>query len=203
MLLMKIIGITGGVGSGKSRVLNEISKRCKCIILFADEIAKDLEKPGEKCYKDIVDLLGKAILDEDGRIVNKLMASKIYEDDSLLEKVNNIIHPAVRTYIIEEIAKAKREGLVDYFFIEAALLIECGYNEVVDEMWYIFAREDVRRKRLKESRGYTEEKIDSIIKSQLSENEFKKSSDILIDNSDSIEETMLQIAKVTKDSSFC
>lgn len=200
---MKIIGITGGVGSGKSRVLNEISNRCKCIILFADEIAKDLEKPGEKCYKDIVDLLGKEILDEDGRIVNKLMASKIYEDDSLLEKVNNIIHPAVRTYIIEEIAKAKREGLVDYFFIEAALLIECGYNEVVDEMWYIFAREDIRRKRLKESRGYTEEKIDSIMKSQLSENEFKTSSDILIDNSDSIEKTMLQIAKVTKDSSFC
>lgn len=200
---MKIIGITGGVGSGKSRVLNEISNRCKCIILFADEIAKDLEKPGEKCYKDIVDLLGKEILDEDGRIVNKLMASKIYEDDSLLEKVNNIIHPAVRTYIIEEIAKARHEGLVDYFFIEAALLIECGYNEVVDEMWYIFAREDIRRKRLKESRGYTEEKIDSIIKSQLSENEFKISSDILIDNSDSIEKTMLQIAKVTKDSSFC
>ncbi|MCQ2081894.1 MAG: dephospho-CoA kinase [Lachnospiraceae bacterium] len=200
---MKIIGITGGVGSGKSRVLNEISNRCKCIILFADEIAKDLEKPGEKCYKDIVDLLGKEILDEDGRIVNKLMASKIYEDNSLLEKVNNIIHPAVRTYIIEEIAKARHEGLVDYFFIEAALLIECGYNEVVDEMWYIFAREDIRRKRLKESRGYTEEKIDSIMKSQLSENEFKTSSDILIDNSDSIEETMLQIAKVTKDSSFC
>lgn len=200
---MKIIGITGGVGSGKSMVLNEIRKKCKCTVLFADEIAKKLEEPGQQCYQNIVDLLGKDILDDNGFINNGRMAKKIYESEDILLKVNNIIHPAVRTYIIEEIEKERKKGEVDYFFLEAALLIECGYKEVVDEMWYIFAREEVRRERLKKSRGYSDEKIDSILKSQLSEDEYKRNSDFVIDNSESISGTMVQVAKVTKDLAFC
>ncbi|MBQ9863185.1 MAG: dephospho-CoA kinase, partial [Lachnospiraceae bacterium] len=77
--------------------------------------------------------------------------------------------------------------------IEAALLIECGYKEIVDEMWYIYTNIDVRRKRLKESRGYSDAKIDSILKSQLSEEEYRKNSDFEIDNSGLCEDSFEQI----------
>jgi dephospho-CoA kinase len=88
----------------------------------------------------------------------------------------------VKDYLLEKLEEAKRSGKVKLFFVEAALLIECGYGELVDEMWYVHARKSVRRKRLKESRGYSDEKIDQIMKAQLSEEAFRKGSDFVIDN---------------------
>ena len=96
-----------------------------------------------------------------------------------------IIHPAVKKYLADRLAEAKNKGDVELFFVEAALLIESGYEHIVDEMWYIYAREDVRRRRLSESRNYTPEKIEKIIASQLSEEEFRQHCDFVIDNSDS------------------
>ncbi|MBR3635158.1 MAG: dephospho-CoA kinase, partial [Lachnospiraceae bacterium] len=90
----------------------------------------------------------------------------------------------------------KEKGKIDYLFIEAALLIECGYNAHVDEMWYIYTKEEVRRERLKSSRGYSDEKIDSIMAAQLSEEDFKKGSDKCIDNSAGFENTVKQIRKL-------
>ena len=81
----------------------------------------------------------------------------------------------------------------DFFFIEAALLIENGFGRIVDEMWYIYCPEAIRRQRLKESRGYSDEKIDSIMRAQLSEEEFRKGSDFVIDNGGTPEETKKQI----------
>ena len=195
---MKIIGVTGGVGSGKSTVLNEIKKRYNCVLLLADDAAKELEMPGQACYKRLIELLGDDIVDEKGFIVNKKMSAKIFEDSSLLEKVNAIIHPAVKTYILDMIEAEKKKKEADYFFLEAALLIECGYKSIVDEMWYIYASDEVRRARLKASRGYTDEKIDSIMKSQLSNDEFVKASDRVIDNSEDMDKTMSQIDTILK-----
>ena len=128
------------------------------------------------------------------RMIDKpSMAAKIFADPALLEKVNQIIHPAVKKYLADRLAEARAKGDVELFFVEAALLIENGFGEVVDEMWYIYAREEVRRKRLSVSRGYTPEKIDRIMSSQLSENEFRKHCDFVIDNSDSLENSYRQI----------
>lgn len=195
---MKIIGVTGGVGSGKSTVLNEIKKRYNCVLLLADDAAKELEKPGRDCYRRLIELLGDDIVDDNGYIINKKMSAKIFEDSSLLEKVNGIIHPAVKTYILDMIEAEKEKQEADFFFLEAALLIECGYKSIVDEMWYIYASDEVRRERLKASRGYTDEKIDSIMKSQLSNDEFIKESDRVIDNSGDLEATMSQIETIVK-----
>ena len=82
---------------------------------------------------------------------------------------------------------------MDYFFLEAARLIECGYRSVVDEMWYIYCDLAVRRERLKKSRGYSDEKIDSILSSQLTEAEFRSGSDVIIDNSGNLEDAYRQI----------
>ena len=190
---MKVIGVTGGVGSGKSSLLKRIGEEYSCVILYADDAAKEIEKPGRKCYDELVSLLGKEILDEEGQIHKGKMSARIFGDDDLREKVNNIIHPGVREYILARIREEKEAGKVDWFFLEAALLIECGYLAVVDEMWYIHADRKVRRERLKKGRGYTDEKIDAIMNSQLGEEEFRHNCHFTVDNSGTLEEAMSQV----------
>lgn len=186
---MKVIGITGGVGSGKSVVLDLLSEMCKCVIIKSDNLAKSLEKKGEVCYEALVELLSDKILGDDGEIVPQKMAQAIFEnkDASVLEKVNNIIHPEVKKRILSLIEEEKNKKEIDYFFIEAALLIEDHYDLICDELWYVYSDLDVRKNRLKESRGYSDEKIAGIISKQLDDDSFRKYCAKVINNSGSIE----------------
>lgn len=193
---MVLIGITGGVGSGKSAVLDYLTKHYNVRTLMADRVTEQLEKKGGSLYEPILSLLetgsGKSRAEltlPDGEINRKEMAKLIFQDGELLSKVNALIHPAVREYIQSEVEKQRSAGAVDAFFLEAALLLECGYKEVVDQMWYIYCDEKERRKRLAASRGYTMEKVDAIMKSQLSEEAFRKGCDLEIDNTGDFEET--------------
>ncbi len=192
---MKVIGITGGVGAGKSEVLNLIDGMCTCTIVTADKLARSLEVKGEVCYEPLVKLLGKSVLADDMEIDPKKMAEMIFADgaEELLKDVNAIVHPAVKTRILSLIEEERRKGMIDYFFIEAALLIEDGYDRIVDELWYVYADENVRRKRLKNSRGYSDKKISDIMESQSSEDTFRKYCTVVIDNSGSLEETAKQL----------
>lgn len=190
---MRVIGITGGVGSGKSALLDYLVRNYNCKVIMADEVAHRVKEPGQSCYEKLVELLSSDILNEDGTIHKGRMAAKIFESDELLEKVNKIIHPAVKEMIMDEITDARDKGELDFLFLEAALLIEDGYLNIVDEMWYIYAREELRRARLKASRSYSDEKIDAIMKSQLTEEDFRKNCIVTIDNSDSLEEACRQI----------
>jgi dephospho-CoA kinase len=190
---MKIVGITGGVGAGKTEVLTYLMGHCNCRIIMADRLAETLEEPGQVCYDPIVSLLGKEILQEDGRIDRKKMAAKIFTDKELLTQVNQIVHPAVKNHIMRRLNEEKAADRLDYFFIEAALLIEDGYDKIVEELWYIHADEQVRRCRLKASRGYTDEKIDSILKGQLSEKDFLGHCQVVIDNSGTLENVYKQL----------
>ncbi|MDE5908107.1 MAG: dephospho-CoA kinase [Lachnospiraceae bacterium] len=190
---MKVIGITGGVGAGKSALLQYIGEKYRCMILLADEIAHKVEEPGQVCYQELVRLFSPEILNEDGTIHKGKMAARIFESEELLQKVNELIHPAVKMRILDEIAAARAEGKLDFLFVEAALLIEDGYLDIVDEMWYIYAREEVRIRRLRESRNYTDEKIHAIMKSQLQEEEFRKYCSVVIDNSGDLPAAFRQI----------
>lgn len=190
---MRVIGITGGVGAGKSEILSYIKKNYCCKIVLADEVAHKVKEPGTPCYHALVQLLGKDVLSTDGTIDKVIMAQKIFSDKNILQKVNELIHPAVKKYIMAELNAEREKKELDYFFIEAALLIEEHYDEIVDELWYISTKEEVRRERLKMSRGYTDEKIDSIMKEQLREEEYKKHCKFMIDNSHSLETTYRQI----------
>lgn len=190
---MRLIGVTGGVGAGKSRVLNYIRENYNCEIVLADDVANDIKEPGEQCYEAIVELLGRDITGEDGRIDKQLMAARMFADDTLLAKVNGIIHPATIERIKELGDRARAEDKLDYFIIEAALLIENGFGSYVDEMWYIYTDEPVRRMRLKESRGYSDDKIDDIMSKQLSDEEFRAGCDVVINNSDDFEVTKREI----------
>ncbi|WP_026523665.1 MULTISPECIES: dephospho-CoA kinase [unclassified Butyrivibrio] len=184
---MKVIGVTGGVGAGKSTVLSYIEKHCKCRIILSDQVANDIKLKGQPCYEPIVELLSEAVLDEKGEIDKAKMAGMIFSDKALLSKVNDILHPAVNRFIFDQIEEEKKKNTLDYLFIEAALLIENGYDKIVDEMWYVYADEEVRRQRLKTTRGYSDSKIDDILKGQLSDEEFRQHADFVIDNSGDVE----------------
>ena len=190
---MKVIGITGGVGSGKTAVLNAIKETYNCIVLFADEVANILKLPGQACYEQVVELLGEEILDENGYIDNKKMAQVIFKDASILQKINDIIHPLVYNEIVQTIETERTIGKIDYLFVEAALFIEAGYKAFSDYLWYIYVPKDVRSLRLKVSRGYSDEKISDIMNRQLQEEAFLQACDVVIDNSGSLEETMKQV----------
>ena len=192
---MRFIGITGGIGAGKSEILQYIRKHYKCEIYLADEVAHLVKEPGTKCFLQLVELLGEEIVGEDGQIDKAAMAAKIFVDEDTLEKVNAIVHPAVKEFLLDKLEKAKKSGKVELFFVEAALLIEGGYGPLVDEMWYVHADDTIRTERLRAARGYSDEKIAQIMKSQLSEEEFRKGADFVIDNSGRIEDSYQQIDK--------
>lgn len=189
----KFIGITGGIGAGKSELLKYIGKHYKCEIYLADQVAHEVEKPGSECFRKLLELLGEDIAGPDGQIDKKRMAERIFSDGALLEQVNGIIHPAVKQYLLGRLEEARRQGKTELFFVEAALLIEDGYGALTDEMWYVYADEGSRRRRLSKSRGYSEERIDSIMANQLSEEQFGEGCDFVIDNSGTPAESFAQI----------
>ncbi len=193
---MKTIGITGGVGSGKTEILSYIRENYPCEIILADELAKELQEPGRACYAPLVELLGEDIVGADGRILKAAMADRIFRDRELLEAVNGLIHPAVIAEILRRKELAKKNDKIRLFFVEAALLIENGFDKICDEMWYIFARESVRRERLAVSRGYSGEKITAIMEKQLSESMFRENCQVVIDNSGSLAESIGQIDRI-------
>jgi len=194
---MKVIGITGGVGAGKSEVLQIIKESCDCFILIADQVAHEIKKKGFPCYDALVALLGEGILDENREIDRGRMAAQIFAEGAgeLLKQVNAIVHPAVKAHILYLIEEKRQEGTVRYFFIEAALLIEDGYTEICDELWYIHASKELRTKRLMESRGYSRQKVEQIMERQSAEAVFLKYCKVVINNDGDLESTKQQIIK--------
>ena len=189
---MKVIGITGGVGSGKSKVLAYLQDIHHVVVCQADQVAWTLQEPGQECYKKIVAYFGQEILGDDGKIDRKRLGNIVFQDVDKMQVLNRIMHPAVKEKIKDEM-RLEREKGTKYFAIEAALLLEDHYNEICDEVWYICADEKVKRQRLKESRSYTDEKIDDIMSQQLSDEIFRKMCDVVIDNSDEFQATCEQI----------
>ncbi len=192
---MKIIGITGGIGGGKTSILNFISSHYIAEIYYADEIARELEQPGTIVYDRLVDIFGKDILskDADKSIDRSKFAAVLYSDPVNLEKANMIIHPAVNDYLNSKMREAVKLHETELFFVEAALLIENDYKETVDEMWYIYADDETRIKRLMESRGYTRKKALAIMENQLTDKDFRDNADVIIDNSKGLDEACAQV----------
>ena len=189
---MRIIGSTGGIGSGKSCVLNIMEEIYGAVLCQTDVVAHQLQKKGETCYKEIVNVFGVNILTENKEIDRKKLGAIVFNDNDKLKKLNQIVHPAVKKQVKLEIEEARRKQK-EFFLIESALLMEDHYEELCDELWYIYADERVRRDRLKTSRLMNEEKIDLIIKAQATEETFRKYCHITIDNSGTIENTKEQI----------
>jgi len=192
---MKVIGITGGVGCGKSTVLDLVEKNFNEYVIKADEVGRHVLDKETKGYAQFVTLFGEAFLNGQGEVDREKLAREVFRNAGKLAVLNSIVHPLVKKYIVEEMARVRCMGRYDYFFVEAALLFEDHYELFCDEVWYIYADEVSRRARLLDSRGYSDEKTDSIMRNQLSEELFRKRCDYVLDNSGSVEETFEQLKK--------
>lgn len=216
---MYVFGITGGVGAGKSTVLRLLCENFNAVAVQADEVGRMLMEPGQTAYNRIVEVFGDGVLENEvskhGTLTAKRpdnpissenrdnpplnrekLASLIFADNNKRIVLNGIVHPLVKKFITEEIGRVTCGGRYDFMFVEAALLIEDHYDVICDELWYIYANEAVRRQRLAQSRGYSEEKINNIFKSQLRDDEFRKHCSIVIDNSGGEEDTLRQLKEI-------
>lgn len=190
---MIVLGFTGGVGSGKSAILQEISDKYNVELIFTDNLAKSMMEED----KGLVDKLNQEfinddILDSNGKVDRERLAALVFGNKDKLWALNNIVHPAVKNKIKEIIKEKELEGKTDLLIIEAALLLEEEYDKLFDCI-YVYADKDVRIDRLSKGRGYSKEKSISVMNSQLSEEVFRKRCKYTINNSgdikDSLEET--------------
>lgn len=192
---MKVLGITGGVGSGKSQVLAYLQETYGANICQLDEVAKKLQQRGGSCFEQILLAFGENVRGADGELNRERLGQIVFRDKEKLQILNQIVHPEVKRWVQQDISEKKAEG-VSIYVIEAALMPDAGYDDICQEMWYIYTEESVRRIRLKASRDYSDEKITQMIQSQPSEEQFRKISDVVIDNSGSFEETKKKIGEL-------
>ena len=215
-----ILGITGGVGSGKSTVLDYLKTGYGAFLIECDEVARKLQQPGGECYEPMRRLFGdQACLNKDGTIDRKAVAQIVFSDEEKLEALNRIVHPAVKRRVRElirnycdsigdsphlaaerreratpHLAAERSEGASHLVVIEAALLLEDNYGEICDEIWYVYADEHARRRRLKQSRGYSDDKITGMLANQRSDLSFRENCTVTIDNSsENLQNTFRQI----------
>jgi dephospho-CoA kinase/cell division protein FtsA len=196
---MHFIGITGGVGAGKSEILSYLSQQPETRVMLADEIAHELMEPGHECYDQLRELFaGEDIFRKGGGFDRGKLAAVVFSDEEKRKALNGIVHPAVKEYVLREYEKEQQKGNLSYLFLEAALLIEEHYDAICDELWYIYTDSKVRRARLKKSRGYKDAKIDGIFQSQLADEIYRQHCSVVIDNNGSPEETQKQIDQVLR-----
>lgn len=182
-----IIGVMGGVGSGKSTVLNYLENNYEANIIEADKVAKEVMLPGNDVYNEIVKTFPEVIADN--KIDSKKLAEIVFNDKEQLEKLNSITHPGAVKEIVSRIKSSKNRIIV----VESAILLGSGVEQYCDELWFVFCNRDTRIKRLMQTRGYSKEKCISVIESQLADEEYNKVADEFIDNSYSEENTREQI----------
>lgn len=209
---MRFVGITGGIGAGKSLIMDYLKEHTSSEIVLADDLAKELMAPGtelnqtlQKTFQNVGSFTenqkepGKnsvSLFLEDGTIVKEVFAKEILGNDTYRKMLNALVHPAVKEEVLRRVKLHRQKQDVDYFFLEAALLIEDGYKALCDELWYVYVTEENRRKRLKQNRGYDDRRIDEAFRMQKKEYEFLDACCVTIDNNGSKEETFEQLERV-------
>lgn len=194
---MKFIGITGGVGAGKSAILDFIREHYRAKVVLADDLAKELMEPGTACHKKLLEAFyGDGVFDETGVMDREKMAALLFTKPKKRQEMNAIVHPAVKEEILRQVAEEREKGELSYFFLEAALLIEEHYDAICDELWYIYTSEEKRRQRLEQNRGYSPERIERMMASQLPEQVFFEHCAVVIDNNGTPEEAIRQVTEI-------
>ncbi len=196
---MELIGLTGGAGAGKSAILSYLCDRYNARVMQADRIAEELMQKGTECNRRLAEAFqGYGVFLSDGTPDRGRLAELIFREPKMRLRINEIVHPAVKEYVIAEADREKKAGRFSYLFLEAALLLEDGYDRICDEIWYIYASEDVRARRLQKTRGYSDEKIRGIFASQLPEEEFRRRCRHVIDNNGTKEAAFAQIDRLLR-----
>lgn len=177
---MWVIGLTGGVGSGKSYVAHRLQEHYGMELLIADELGHVAIEPGTDSFTQIVSRFGKSVVKQDGTLDRQHLAEIIFHDPQALAAMNQIVHPVVKAYLIDYIDRRRdQDGIL---LIENAILYETGCDALCDEVWYVSVPEEVRIRRLMADRGYTEEKSRAIMAKQHPDAFFRERADRVIEN---------------------
>jgi len=183
---MKVIGLTGGIGSGKSTV-SQFLAELGVIIIDADKVGHEAFKPGTEAWREVVSAFGKQMVASDGTIDRKKLGTIVFGNHKARAKLNQIMHPRIYEAVKAQLAQYRRKG-VSAVVLEATLLIEAGWTSLVDEVWVTTAAEATVLKRLKERVGLSEAESRARIRSQLPAEERLKHADVVIDTDCSFEE---------------
>lgn len=179
---MKIIGLTGGTGSGKSAVSRYMEKR-EAVIVDADLVSRQIMEKGKPAYKEICAYFGTDILNADGSIFRRKLGEIVFHDEEKLAFLNKCTHCYIRVEMQKQIKEAKEKGNAKYIILDAPLLFEAKLEEICDEVWVVYADREVRAKRVMERDGITYDLAMARIANQKSWEEYKAKADVIIDNS--------------------
>lgn len=184
---MRVIGLTGGIASGKSTVSRYLSE-LGAVIIDADMLARQIVDPFTPAWKEIREEFGPDVFDEKDNLDRKKMAGLIFGSPLLRERLNAIIHPRVIA-AVRDLIEEKKRGSALLIVVDAPLLIEAGMTRLVDEVWVISVPEEIQIKRLVERDGTTREEAMDRLRSQMPLHEKLLYADHIIDNNGTIEQT--------------
>ena len=190
---MKVYGITGGAGTGKSEVIKMLQQNFGGCVIMSDEVARELMQKGNISYQLIVEYFGRDILMDDGEIDRKKLADHVFNNKEALEKLNSMTHPYVKDEIRKLIAEAEASGECRFVALESAILLECGYEDICDEFWYVYTKPEIRRQRMKETRNYSDEKVDSVMRNQQPDEVFFEQCSFVIKNNTTLSDVYAQL----------
>ena len=192
------IGLTGGIGSGKSTVARLFQKR-GAYIIDVDALARMVEKPGSTVWNRIVEYFGKKILDKDNGINREILGGIVFRDSEKLKKLNGIVHPAIfdewwRRF--DDIVNNDKEAII---ISDIPLLIEVGWHRAVDIVILVYASPGVQTERIMRRNGYSHEEARDRLNSQMPVDEKIPFADFVINNEGTHEETEAIVEKIWKE----
>lgn len=194
---MKVIGLTGGTGSGKSVVSKSLAE-AGAVIVDADQIAHEIILKGEPAYLEIVEYYGTDILDAEGNIIRKKLGEIVFNDKEKLAFLNQCTHKYITAEVKRQIAAAKAEGIATAIIVDAPLLLEAKLETVCDLVWVVYADPEVRAQRVMARDGITYELAKARISNQKSWEEYKAAASAVIDNSKDLAYLKEQMDKILK-----
>jgi dephospho-CoA kinase len=183
---MKIIGLTGGIGSGKSTVARFLAEM-GAVILDADKLGHEALKPGSEVWERVANEFGKSIVTASGDIDRARLGELVFSSNEARERLNRIMHPPMYNMAKAQLEEYSHQG-VDEVVLEAPLLIEAGWTSLVHEVWVTVSPEATVLKRIRERTGLSESEARARIQAQLSNEERIKYADVVIDTDCSLDE---------------
>jgi len=192
--MTKVIGLTGGIGSGKSTV-SQLLTELGAVILDADKVGHEAFKPDTAAWQEVVATFGRQILTPTGEVDRQKLGEIVFNNPDALSQLNQIMHPRMRDMMKVQIEEYQRQG-IDVVVLEAAVLIEANWTSLVDEVWVTVAPEAMVLERLKGQRGLAEEQTLARIRSQLSSEERVRHADVIINNDGDLAELRVKVKEL-------
>jgi dephospho-CoA kinase len=192
------IGLTGGIGSGKTAaaaILGELG----ATLIDADKVGHEAYAPGTRCWQDLVDAFGREIVADDGTIDRKKLGARVFSDPLALKRLNSIVHPRIAEEINERIRYMRSRGLETPIVVEAAVLVEAGWQWLVDEVWVVTTAHERAVERVMRSRGISRADVERRIASQLSDAERTAGAACVIRNDGTLADLRAAIAACWRD----